>query len=154
MPNPPSPRPLSIKVITTVWLLEGITGLLVLGYAFLIAGIPVGINYVFGVKVAGDFVFVYNIVLSLLVLYLAFGLWRLQNTTRLLGVVWQSYMALNSLLSLRAKVLEEAERATMAASLTPVVLGTIVAFVLHCLVIWFLITRKAAFGKNAQSQSA
>ena len=140
MTKPPSPRPLSIKILAVLYLV----------------GVPVSIlmgslakpGIIFGITVHGWIGTLSNLCLVGLSLYLGFGLWRLQEMARKIAIWWQVYALANLwlylflfLAQLDTSAVNENTRRGMTSALT----GSTISAVT---ITWFLIKRKSAFTKS------
>ncbi len=143
----PSPRPLSIKVITIDYLYR---------FVFQIFTLPIS-KAVFGFVLSGTPTLCANIFLSLLYLYFSLALWRLNDRTRRFAIGYECYNILNGWAALAnpsqrfaiEKVWNQQGltlSSTTASTFVFVFLAVTIP-IIPCVIIWFLIKRKAAFVK-------
>ena len=155
MTKPPSPQPLSIKVIAITYVVSGFWHIL-----SLISIVMGGGTTVAGFLVYGWLAFFYNLIVAVMVpLSLGFGLWRLEERIRRIAAWWQGFTILYSLCArlnseARIKFIEEIAhaRGVEPAAIAPILtamwfLGLSIGVGLSGLVLWFLIKRKSAFVK-------
>ena len=143
MTKSPSPRPLSIKVIAIWHILSCILAVFYLEQDF----------QILEVIISGGLAFALNVIMLMLSLYVGVGLWRLKEIARRIAIVMTSC----GLLIMVLGVIIPTSRATLLAAAPPefgpsgavvgLILGLVVASVPSGLELWFLIKRKAAFGK-------
>ena len=153
MTKPPSPRPLSIKVIAIIY---GLTALFQLS--------DVGSDVaVVGIFLSGGSAVLMNILYSVLQLWLRFGVWKLWDIARRIAIGWQLYGLVFQVWWLSSehmqKLVADMRDIWRPAGIEPSVVQAIytatfsvgIVIVFGLIVIWFLIKRKSAFVKAASS---
>ena len=153
------PQPLSIKVISAIYLIGSVATFQGLPHATIVLGFPV----------SGIFAFLKHLAWAVLLLGLAIGLWRLHETARRVAILYECYnftelWLLTWLVSLMtgssststvvkdfiAKDLPPAIGSSPDAERLVVILGAIFGFMMIPItlaIIWFLVKRKSAFVK-------
>lgn len=138
MANLPSPRPLSIKLIVMLY-----ASLAIVHFFSLSNGVTV-FGFFDAVGQAGTLI---HSSLIFLCSYLVLGLWRLSAIARRVAITYASYDLLNGCLM----IINLTGRVTSAHEPDYVrgfIVGIVAVIVMFGVVVWFLITRKAAFGKS------
>ena len=151
MPKPPSPRPLSIKVISIISLSFG--GLLFLGAALelfsptqTVLNIPESHLIRLGFRIPTQVVLLLNFLHSVLLLYLGIALWRLQELARKLSIGCAGLSMLNSVLnSIYRLTTAPTDSAGEPTMVFVHVLGLGMDALINGSIICFLLKRKAAF---------
>ena len=146
MTKPPSPRPLSIKVIASIYLLGVLAGLTSRRKKHL----------VFGILVEGHDLMIYHLIVSLLLLFLGTGLWQLRERARREAMIFQGLALIDTSLNYFSNVGRILQWATQNSAdpsfaLVRLSLGGLRNLALHGLMLWFLMKRKSAFVKPAKS---
>ena len=158
---PPASRPLSIKIISIIYLVMPIAYFLsVLLHLF--PTFPSPRVTVFGfLSLSGASALCAGILQALVYLYLSVGLWGLQNNIRRLAIGYECYHLLNAWMgaglafvipSLRDAFTQSLEQKGITnPSSTEVVLDSLLALVVVSIfsgtILWFLFKRKSAFVK-------
>jgi len=148
MTKPPSPRPLSIKVISGYFLL-----LCILEIPLDIGDLYTASPLVFDIH--GLAALTINAFEVIILLYLGFSIWYLSNAARLIAICYSVYMALDSLIFfsktyIRIPFMDPSPSSTLAGFV--VLLITAFYLIMSVACIWFLIKRKSAFVKPAPQQ--
>ena len=100
------------------------------------------------------------LVVALLMLSLAFGLWRLSGFALRIAIGWQCYVVVAFLVSLmsptvwRMIALTEPRASSQALYLVALAASVVAKVVWGAVIIWFLIKRKSAFVKPATPPQA
>jgi hypothetical protein len=150
MPKPPSLRPLSIKVIATSYGVSAISALY-----FLLTGI----------YASQPFTSFHALLVAMLMLGLAFGLWQLSQLARRIAIGWQCYVLVTFLVSIinptvwrtfteprTSEVALGIDPATSRALSLAALAGRFITTVVWgAVVIFFLTKRKSAFVKPTTS---
>lgn len=144
-----SPRPLSIKIIAISHALTFLQAtLLELAGAHSAAKV---LGHFF--RGGTDFAIVYNVSTACVSLVIAWGLWKLWNPIRYLAIVYAAYAMANAIPFYLSPLDRRVNMEAFVRGLDPNVglfmfwLGPFIAMSINGLVMWFLIKRKAAFGK-------
>ncbi len=159
MTKPPSRTPLSIKIISTLYLWGSLAELRGLSHSAI----------VFGFIVSGTPAFSKHLLSALLLLGLAIGLWRLHEATRRISIFYECYNLLETwilmpllvskgssstflLKDIIAKDMPRLARNPAAEKLI-IILSAVFGFamsIITLVIIWFLIKRKSAFVKSTK----
>lgn len=146
MTKPPSPRPLSIKLIAVRYFFMTLRGVAYIR--------PHAAILIFSVH--GSPAYLWRLVEVSLLCYLSIGIWRLRPMARRMGMLVEAYYVLqlllmNSVMSVKSRLVENLMQDAMSPqTASTALLSQSAAYaVASGLVIWFLIKRKAAFGKRA-----
>lgn len=149
MTNSPSPRPLSIKRFALALLLSVPPSLInwdflakhVLPEFYTFVPLPPYVAF-------GWSALAYAVLMAGLRLYLGVGLWRLQEQACRIAIGYAIYMIFSSVPILFSSVSSAMEVSpNQGGYLFVFVLVLALGPLLHSAFLWFLITRKAAFGK-------
>jgi len=153
MTKPPSPRPLSVKVIVIHF---GIS------IPALLPALASGQSFVLGQVIVGPVAYLLNLAILIIVASITVWLWRLNELARRVAIGWLLFGALNSLLisvspTFRQMFVESLAQggagnldpSVIDSMITTMIVGINVFSIATCaVVILFLIKRKAAFGKR------
>ena len=150
MTKPPSPRPLSIKVIAIWYMLVSLPAFFFLQTS----------NSFFGLLLTGTSVIPYNLCMALLYLVAGIGLWKLWEPARRTAIYLQCYYALNIWLAYANPSYRDFMAQNIIARSPNIPQSSIVSFLPFFIafagllktartgiVLWFLIKRKSAFVK-------
>ena len=156
MTKPPSPRPLSIKVISGVYLFGSVAAFLSLHHT----------ASLFGLVISGRTAFLQNRILALLLLGLAIGLWRLHETARRISILYECYNLLETWVLMPlffnpqssssvirdfiVKDLPQGASGNPTSMRLVLMIGAVCGFAMCIItptIIWFLVKRKSAFVK-------
>ena len=158
MTTPLSPRPLSIKVISCVYLLGSLGELPDVTHT----------TTAFGFLISGPVALLKNVLFLFLLLSLAIGLWRLRETARRISILYEGYNLLESWILMPlfsstngmdfvAKELGRIAGNNPDAQKMMLGLGAVGGFMMSGMsiaILWFLITRKPVFVKPISSTPA
>jgi len=142
MTKPPSPRPLSIKVIAIIF---GVTA------AVQLIDVRSDIA-VIGVVLSGTVAMVVNALQSLLQLWLMVGLWKLREIARRVGI-WYSVYGVAVTMWWLESILDDMSEIWRPTGIDPsfvrvgLTASIFCMLMLSLLIPWFLIKRKSAFVK-------
>ena len=150
MTKPPSPRPLSIKIIAAWLVVSSLCRLLLQLFG------PVSASEWWFLSIRGLPAFVMSVFWNALAVSLGIGLWRLWNWARKATI---GFIAFNLVTATAFRFSQTYQEALMKHAgsndpwLVPVgmVLAAAIQFPMVGLVVWFLIKRKAAFVKSSLS---
>ena len=157
MTKPPSPRPLSVKIISItdvvlspLYIVVGLFGIKSLRYLLADLGVRETDSLVFGLSML--LVYAYNLFfLGVVGPSLGIGLWRMSERVRWAAIVYHAYWILSYLLAyyfsrVPVYVLPAWGRNAHQQQLRSLTIVAIPVLV-HLAALWFLIVRRAAFGK-------
>lgn len=158
MTKPPSPRPLSIKIIIVYFTVITATGTLGL-LLWIIA--PDGIRSItpanvphLGFALSIDTARLFSCIFIPLHGYAVFGLWKLRAQARQLAIGLTIYALMNAILCTLSPITRELTTATYQSAGTPPLVvwflnARLLSISSSIVIIWFLIKRKSAFVKPA-----
>ncbi len=155
MTKPPSPRPLSIKIIALIYVFGALGEF----------GALKSDSILLGFLVSGTIALVWHLVLGVLLVILAIGLWRLLEPVRRAAIGYELYNLLSfasmgifnreSTIETQIQELFSQLGATTAGEKTLVMvafgIGGTLMFLITVGILWFLVKRKSAFVKPATS---
>ena len=160
MTKPPSPRPLSVKVIAILLLASGVGGLIaktVQILAILVQEKPyTEIESVFGILISGWPAAFVSLLVFLVTLVLGIGLWHRKELVRRVAIGWYAYCIFNSFLELFSPAIRAfyLQNLDISVATFRIVVSLAILTILRLIVIWFLIKRKSAFVKPMISSPA
>ena len=146
MTKPPSPRPLSIKVIAILFVLSGTQYVYHLYQHYTLKLEHLAL--VLGVTVSGQVALYLDFLLMFLSFYIGFGLWRLSEFARKVAVGVTVYVILTIMIWL---VQHTAGKSAVPVEVYGGVIWLVSSVCYSMVVIWFLIKQKSAFVKPAKS---